>query len=223
MSLLEFIFDSHNLIFSTALALMLFIALLEGVSTILGAGISNLLETLLPEFDVAIEAPDAPPASALSRFLGWLHVGKVPVLIILIVFLTAFGLLGYGIQSLLLSITGSLWFGWLIGIGAFFAALPVTRILSAAMGHIIPQDESSAISENDYVGRIATITLGNAKKGYPAEAKLTDSHGQTHYIMIEPETDAFSFDQGEEVLVVQRDKNLFLAIKNTHAALSDNL
>lgn len=221
MTLFEFIADGHNALFAGALALMLFIALLEGVTTLLGAGLSNLLEGLLPDVEIDLDIPDT-SASALSRLLGWLHVGRVPLLVILVLFLTAFGLIGYGIQSLLLGISGMLWPGWLVSVAAVLGALPVVRVLSGAIGRVIPQDESSAISEANYIGRVATITLGRARKGYPAEAKLTDQHGQTHYLMVEPESEEGEFNQGDEVLLVARDANRFIAIENSHAALSDS-
>lgn len=220
MTLFEFIADGNNALFAGALALMLLIALLEGVTTLLGAGLSSLLEGILPDFDLDIELGDASP-SALSRFLGWLHVGRVPILIVLVVFLTVFGLIGYGIQSLLLKITGVLWPGWMVSVAALFSALPVVRVLSGAIGKVMPKDESSAISEEQYIGRVAVITLGTARKGYPAEAKLTDQYGQTHYLMVEPEGDGMEFNRGDEVLLVGREANLFIVIENRIAALSD--
>ncbi len=220
MSLFEFIADAHNALFAGALALMLFIALLEGVSTLLGAGLSNIIDALLPDTELNLDMPDT-SSSALSRLLGWLHVGRVPVLVIVVVFLTAFGLTGFGIQSLLLGISGMLWPGWLVGVAALFAALPVVRLISGSIRKIIPQDESSAISEEHYVGRIATITLGTARYGYPAEAKLTDQHGQTHYLMVEPESETSQFVQGDNVLVVARKANHFIVIENIHTALTD--
>jgi hypothetical protein len=221
MDLIDFIADSRNVLFAAALLLMLFIALLEGVTSLMGAGLFNLIDALLPDVEIDVEMPEASP-SALSRLLGWLHVGRVPVLVILVVFLTAFGLVGYGLQSLLLGITGSLWPGWLVAVAAVFGALPVVRFASGAVRRLIPQDESSAISEEEYIGRIATVTLGTAKKGYPAEARLTDHYGQTHYLMVEPETDNLEFSQGEEVLLIERRAYLFLAIKNPHTALTDS-
>jgi hypothetical protein len=220
MTLFEFIADSHNALFAGALALMLFIALLEGVSTLLGAGLSNIIDTLLPDTEIDLSIPDT-SSSALSRLLGWLHVGRVPILVIVVIFLTAFGLIGYGIQSLLLGLSGMLWPGWMVAIGAFFGALPVVRVISGAIRKIIPQDESSAISEENYIGHIAIITLGTAKYGYPAEAKLTDQYGQTHYLMVEPESQEHEFTQGDNVLVVARKANRFVVIENIHTALTD--
>lgn len=219
MTLVAFITDAHNALFAGALALMLLIALLEGVTTLLGMGLSNMIEGFFPDINLDIEAPQAP--SALSRLLGWLHVGRIPVLILLVLFLTAFGLIGYGIQSLLVAIFGVFFPGWMVAIVAIFVALPIVKTSGAVLEKMIPQDESSAISEEDYIGRIAFITLGNARKGYPAEAKLSDQYGQTHYLMVEPESDGIVFNQGEEVLLVARANSKFIAIKNNHTALSD--
>ncbi|MEZ5581570.1 MAG: DUF1449 family protein [Candidatus Competibacteraceae bacterium] len=94
--MLEFITADGNLPFSVALALMLLIALLEGVGTVLGFGFSHLLDQLTPGIDLSPETPDLDGDSGVvSRLLGWLHVGKVPMLALLVVFLTAFGLLGF--------------------------------------------------------------------------------------------------------------------------------
>ncbi|MEZ5581571.1 MAG: DUF1449 family protein [Candidatus Competibacteraceae bacterium] len=40
---------------------------------------------------------------------------------------------------------------------------------------------------NQFIGRVAVITLGTAGYDSPAQAKLRDQHGQTHYIMTAPD------------------------------------
>jgi YqiJ-like protein len=88
MSLLEFIYSEHNSLFTIALSVMFLIALLEGITIMLGMGVSSLFETLMPDVDLNIDSAELPQGT-LSKLLSWLNYGKVPVLIIFICFLTA--------------------------------------------------------------------------------------------------------------------------------------
>lgn len=85
----------------------------------------------------------------------------------------------------------------------------------------MPKDETEAVSTDSFVGRIALITLGKAEKGNPAQARLKDRFGKSHYIMVEPETEDVVFEQGEQVLLITKSSAVFLAIKNTKDVLID--
>ena len=219
----EFITAGPNLPFSVALMIMVFIALLEGVGTLFGVGLSNLLETLLPDMDVDFDAdlPEGDSSFAMSRVLGWLQFGRVPALILLVVFLTAFGLVGLTVQKLAVDTIGSLMPGTLAALLAFMASLPLMRMLGGALARILPKDETSAVSEKTFIGRVATITLGTAKKDSPAEAKLEDQYGQSHYLMLEPDLDDEEFNQGEQVLLVSQAGGHFKGIRNPSSGLVD--
>ncbi len=217
----EFILSGPNLPFVTALAIMLGIALMEGVGTVLGMGISSWVDNLLPDIDLDMDLPEDAPPMALSRILGWLHFGKVPALILLVVFLTAFGLIGLGLQALAKNTFGLLMPGWLASVAAFAVSLPAVRVLGGGLGKVLPKDETSAVSDRTFIGRVATITLGKARRGFPAEAVLTDPYGQDHFFMVEPDLDGEEFTQGDQVLLVRKEGNQFLAIRNPNEMLSD--
>ena len=213
-----FAIASPNLPFAISLAIMLILSLLEGVGTLFGLGLSTLFETILPDididFDIDGDMPDGGQLGGLSKLLGWLHFGKVPALILLVVFLTAFGLVGYGVQALANSIFGSLMPGSFASIIAFAMSLPVVRTCAAGLGKVLPKDETSAVSGETFVGRVAIITLGKAKKGFPAEARLKDQFGQTHYVMIEPDVGGEEFFQGDQILLVKKAGAIFKGIRN---------
>ena len=230
--MLEFILASQNMPFTVALTVMLGMAVLEGVMTLLGAGISSFLDSLLPDIDVDMDvdlgsdsdlgASEVPAATPLSKVLSWLQVGKVPVLILLVIFLTGFGLIGLTIQSFMHSTTGMLLPGIVASGIAFFLSMPVVRVFGGAIGKIIPKDETDAVSVKTLIGRIAVITIGTAKKGSPAEAKVKDQHGLTHYIMVEPEQDNDVFTSGTAILLIKQGGSVFKAIENTNPALVDD-
>jgi len=218
MTLLEFIAADQNTLFSAALILMLMIAILEGITTIIGMGVSEMLEAVLPDFDFDFNTPDA-PQSVLTKLLGWLNFGRVPLLIILVCFLSAFGLVGYSLQYLIVS-TGLPLIPQLIMVPvAFIIAMPFVRLFTNILQNIMPRDETSALSEKSFIGAMATITLGKATKGSPAEAKVTDKHGQTHYFMVQPHSEDEQFEQGESVLLSEQLSNGFYAIKTTNPSL----
>jgi len=102
-----------------------------------------------------------------------------------------------------------------------FLALPVIRVLGGLLGKIIIRDETEVVSRNSFVGRVATITLGEAKQGSPAEAKFRDEHGTTHYVMVEPDHTNETFVSGESVLLVSDSGSVMKAIKPNNLHLKD--
>ena len=105
---------------------------------------------------------------------------------------------------------------------AVIVAVPSVRVIGTGLAKLIPKDETTAVSTDSFVGRVATITLGTARKGEPAQAKLTDRHGQTHYVMVEPDSEDTVFEAGDSVLLIEQAGPRFVAVANTNAALTDD-
>jgi len=206
--MIEFIVASENLPFSVALAVVLGIALLEGITNLLGVGLSGLLESLLPDLKIGVETDEQ-------------KTRRVPVLMRLIIFLTAFGLIGFGVQSTAYHIIAALLPAWLASIPAFVVALLILKVMGGLLERLMPTDETEAVSEKSFIGRIAIVTLGTATKGSAAQAKLKDEYGHPHYIMVEPDTDRETFKQGDEVLLIQQSGSVFQAIMNNNEVLTD--
>ncbi|MEL7375240.1 MAG: OB-fold-containig protein, partial [Pseudomonadota bacterium] len=182
----------ETLPFGVSIGLMLTITALEVVTAVAGAGVSNFVETMVPdlEVDVDVDAPEGGDIPALSKLLGWLRVGEVPALILLLLFLLAFGMGGYTVQSIFEQVTGGFLNGWLATIPALSIALPTVHVFGGVLAAVLPRDETEAVHEASFLGQTAVIVLGVARAGSPAEAKLTDGFGTTHYLMVEPEGSA---------------------------------
>jgi len=140
-------------------------------------------------------------------------------MILFVIFLTIFGLTGYALQGVTLEILGTMLPALLAALVAFFLSLPMVRVLGRSIGKLMPTDETEVISEDTFIGRIATITLGTAKKGRPARAKFKDNYGTTHLIMVEPEEEGEEFSEGNVILLVERVGGKFLAVRNTNPLL----
>jgi hypothetical protein len=169
-----------------------------------------------------MEVTSAEDMTVLGRFLAWLYVGTVPVLMVLIVFLTVFGLIGLTAQHLLRAALGMALPGIVAVPIVLVAVLPVVRACTGGLARVMPRDETSAVDAATFVGRTAVITGGAAKVGMPAQARLTDQFGTTHYVLVEPEDAEDTFPTGSLVLLLrQTGGGRFSAIANPNAALVD--
>ncbi len=213
--------DSANAPFAISLAVVVVLAMVELAGAAFGAGLSELLDGLLPDIDLDVDMPDAPDGGIVSTLLAWLKIGRVPAIVSLIAFLTAFGLCGLMVQQAVSAVGGFYLPATIAWLPAVFAALPVMSGFSGLLGRIMPKDETSAVSRDSFIGRVAVITLGTARRRAPAQAKLADEHRLTHYVMVEPDVAGEEFGQGDEVLLVRRRRGKFYAIRNTSAVLSN--
>ena len=85
---------------------------------------------------------------------------------------------------------------------------------------VMPKDETTAVTLDTLVGRVATVTLGTATAERPAEARVNDEHGTTHYVRVIPEAGRQALPQGTQVLLVRQEGNCFVAIENTDGILA---
>ncbi|SDK45733.1 YqiJ family protein [Microbulbifer yueqingensis] len=216
---MEFLLQDGNLLFTAALVLMLMIAVMEGVMTLIGVGISDLLDNLLPDFDLNADMPDS-TGGGLTRLLGWLRFGEVPALILLVAFLVGFGVTGLLVQMFAESLFGFLLPAWLVAIPVFLLALPQVRAVGNFLRRFAVGDETEAVGRSSFVGRVAVITIGEAAAGSPAEARFSDEFGTIHYVMVEPDGDEI-FSQGEQVLLVEERGARFRVIRPTSRHLTD--
>jgi len=209
--MIDILFMPENLPFAVAIALMLMIGLMEGVGMLLGFAISGLLDNLVPDADLDVDA-DIGDHGAFGEFLTWLRVKEVPVIAILIAFLASFGIAGLALQQILYGLIGWMLPSLVATIIAVFLALPGVRVFAGILAKIMPRDETSAVSTDSFIGRTATITLGTAKEGSPAEGKFKDQFGTTHYVMLAPDMAGDEFSQGSRVLIVRQAGATFYGI-----------
>lgn len=183
--------------FTVATFLMLLIAIVEGIAMVAGANLSEWLQHVLPDPWDSVHGP-------FDKLLGWLHVGRVPVLVLLVLFLAGFALTGFALNIVAHRMLGA-WVIPLISVPlAFFATLPMVRTLGAGIARLIPQDQTYAVSFESLIGRVATVVIGTARQGYPAQAKVSNEHGQSIYVMVEPDTDGITFQGGERILLTKQ-------------------
>lgn len=216
------LFDPGLAPFTIALLVMVLILLFELAGALFGASVSHMLDHGHADIDGAHGAhADGPHAEGgFSALLSWLYIGRAPLLILLAAFLTGFGLTGFILQSAMKAIAGFHLWSWLAAIPALVVALPFTRVVGIFFSRVMKQEESDAVSRDTFVGKIAIVVRGEARRGFPAEAKLRDLTGATHYVLVEPDEENAVLSAGSEVLLVEQAGAVFRAIMNPSRALS---
>ncbi len=204
----EFLTDPGQLPFTVALALLALFGLLEMLSVLVGHALSHVADSWLPDLHL-----DHGALGPLEKLLAWLHVGRVPVAVLFTVFLAVFGLSGLLFQEGARALLGHALAWWI----AVPAALAPTLAAVHGVGKwgaraFAGRRETDAVSAETLVGRRAVITLGEARRGFPAQAKVRDEWGRSHYVMIEPSADEEAFEQGREVTLVERRGGVFTAV-----------
>ncbi len=198
---MEFLFATSNIAFSVALVvLILLIALELGM----GGGLTEYLDTLVPDLEVGADGQLIGTDSLPTRLLGWLRAGKVPMLMLIAIFLGIFGVGGLLLQYACVTFGIGLLPGLLAAPLMFILAMPFVRVAASLLGDLLPRDETQVLSQKDLIGRIAVIVIGSARRGSAAQAKLRDEFRTTHYLMVEPVDDHDVFEQGQEVLLMAR-------------------
>jgi hypothetical protein len=200
----------ETLPFGIGFALIVGIALVEGIGMLVSLSPSNLLDHLVPEID---------GDSGLDRVLGWLHLGKVPALVLLLLFLTGYTVFGYGLQMVAHGLFGNYLPAWVAGLVAVPSGMATVRGLGSLIAHIIPRDETSTVSEQTLLGRVGVIVGGVARRGMAAQVRVKDSHGRSHYLMVEPDLEDDVFGDGTQVLIVRKAGAFYRCIANPHPTL----
>lgn len=198
---MSFLLQPESLPYLAALGVLLFLGIVEGLSLLFGASAWHWLDGM-----VSHEPPDG--------FLGWLHVGRAPMLVLVALFLTLFAISGLAINMLAMGMFHGLPPRWISVPLAVLASLPVVRLLGAGIARVMPREETYAVSFSSLVGRVATM-LGHARVGYAAQAKTSDGQGHTLYLMVEPDETVGELAIGSAVLLVRQiDGSRFAAIPN---------
>lgn len=200
----------ETLPFGVAVALIVAIALLEGLGMLIALSPSNLIDHWLPDHSVE---------TGTDKVLGWLHLGRVPALVLLLLFLLGYALFGYALQKVAFNLLGGFLPGWLAGLLAVPPGLATVRGLGALVAHIVPRDETSAVSEQSLVGRAGVVSAGAARRGLAAQARVRDAHGRVHYLMVEPDLDEEVFEEGAQILIVRKLGAFYRCIANPHPNL----
>jgi hypothetical protein len=202
--------EPYNLPFAIALGGLFVIALLQVM------GVGDVLEGGDVEIDLDADTATAAGLEAggfmegLATVLG---LGRVPLLVWLASLLLVFSVTGVLGQWLVASAAGAPLSAGFAALLAALAALPLNGLFVRPIGAVLPKDESSAVGLESLVRRDAVIQIGTARAASPARAKVIDAFGHPHFVMVEPHDPSAELVEGETVLLVRREGQLFFGVR----------
>ena len=189
--------------FAIAAGIMLALGGIELLTTLVGFSISELLGK-----DFAVEADSD---SGLGGMFLWINAGRLPLLILIILALGLFSIAGFFLQSIAhgagLSVPTPI-----AALAAAAVSLPAIRVTSRGIARIIPRDETYAVDDADFVGKVAEVSVGPLDQGLPGRVRLKDVFGNWHSLVARASADSAPLPVGASVLLVDRDAKSFIAI-----------
>ena len=206
-------FLSHNLLPFTGALLILFLILSFEVLMLLVGGLN--LDSLIPHADHDFDVELSPTMDVIS---SWTLFGKVPVIIMLSLFLCGFsicGLLAQGVTNVVTGGTLPLWLALCIAIPGTFL---FTRFVGGMIANLLPKEETYVVSQSQFLGQVAIINQGTARFDLPAEAKLKDGYSKTHYVRVRPETADDEFTENTPVLLLRKEEDVYIATRASYDA-----
>lgn len=196
---MELLLTSTYAPFAAALVGLLILGFIELLGLLLvGAGLSDLA-------DLAVDVHALPDTSVVN----WLLVKELPLAVILMLAFGGFGITGMALQVAMTEVQGSP--------APFYLAGPLALLGSVLfvnrVGHLIAplfKTTTTAVSEATLLGRIGTLLSPRVAKGFAGEIKVLDEHGNSHYLMVEPQNPADEFKAGDEVQLMDQVGALFV-------------
>lgn len=208
----SFLISHENVPFSIASLIVIFLGIFELMSLIFGLSLMGAIDDWLAlDTDVSVDGDVIP--NGFTGLLGWLCLNRLPLLIWLVMALCSFSMAGYGVNFFYLQASGSLISLWVSFPLALFFMCLTCRYLGPILANLLPKDESSAIDIDSLNGCVATVTVGEAKAGMPAEAVVRDIYQQKHYVFVEPDEAKQVFPQGSQVVLLSRQGKVWSAAR----------
>jgi hypothetical protein len=230
-SVFDFLFAPVNAPFAISLGILGGLLVVEIVTLIIGMPFSAKVDALLhldlhtpdlhgPELHGPdLHGPDHGHGGLdLSHEPGmfgtawdWLNAGRVPLLVLLMIMLAAFGSLGYMIQGI-----AHAFIGWLpsslAALPALIVTIPVTRKMSLLVSKVVPRDETYAVEAGGLVGQTGIIVTGPLAADTIARVKVKDAHGNHHFPWVRTKDPNLRLGNGDYVLLVELVGSEYLAV-----------
>lgn len=191
--MLGFLFEHELMPFHLSVLALILLSMAETFGYYIGLRPSTFLKKISPDW--LIESP-----------LLQVKFSKVLIFVFL---LLNFSFAGYFLQ---LSIFASkqVFAAWYYVV---LPALVISIFFTVFMIHCLDQVIKPKVTLNqvDLLGRLATVSSGNARPGFSAQARVRDENGQLHYIQVEPEFGELEFQS--QIILIRFRKSHYIAKK----------
>lgn len=165
-------------------------------------GILEVLFGFLPDIDLDL---DADVELGMGTYaLDWLHIGRLPVIVVLVICLMFFSIIGITTQTIIIHYSGTSQV-WLVSLFSLLTTLCILHFFGGWLTELFPKDSSVAVSADTFIGKIATIVMGEATTDTYAQARLEDDQGKDHHVLVKPDNKTHTYKEGQRVVLVERE------------------
>lgn len=158
-----------------------------------------------------IGKPDSDGHAGILGMLSWLNVGGVPTLVLLMLVLGFFAIAGFAIQA----VADTFWSplpSIIAAVPAVITTVPLVRATTRAVARFVPRDETYAVDDAEFVGRLAEVVTGPLDQGLPGRVRTKDAHGNWHTLRATAAPNERPIAIGSAVLLVDRKAGIFIAV-----------
>ncbi|QIO09102.1 OB-fold-containig protein [Acinetobacter lanii] len=195
--MLAFLFEYDLMPFHLSVLMLFMLSMAETLGYYIGLRPSTFFKKVAPHW--LIDSP-------------WIQV-KFSKVLIFVFLLINFSFSGYFIQLISFAYQHE-FMPW------YYAVLPALIIgifFTVFMIHCLDQviRPKFQTSHSNLLGRLATVSSGNARPGFSAQARVRDEFGQLHYVQVEPEFGELEFQS--QVLLIRFKRSHYIAKKIAHS------
>jgi len=197
-------------LFTVSAFLLTFYVVIELVSLMLiGTGVGHLLDTVLPGHDADISHA---AEGALAKAFGWLYLGRVPLMIILMLFLGGFAASGFAVQGVAFSIFGGT-LPWLLAYSIGVAGgLAVVRLCAPPVARLLAAANRPGTTPTDFVGAVGVVTVGTMTAELASTVRVRALSGEMHFLAAKALRSGDSLAEGRQVVLQKKDGAFWLCV-----------
>ncbi|QXW24623.1 YqiJ family protein [Acinetobacter johnsonii] len=152
--------------------------------------------------------------TTLFKKLSPKHLDDLPLLnvkfsktLIIFFLLMNFSFAGYFLQFCIYAREMTFFPAYYLMLPALIIAIFFTVFMIHCLDQVIPTKRIKR--QVNLLGRLATISSGNARPGFSAQARVRDEYGQLHYVQVEPEFGELEFQS--QVILIRPKKSHYIA------------
>ena len=209
--MLTFLLAHENWPFAFAFAFVIGLGMFEILAMLLGLSLLSTIDDILPT-DIDTDGG----AAGITGILGWLCLGRLPLLIWLVLTLTTFSIIGFAGNYTSLSVLHHYQPTWVMTLVSAVLTIISIHFTGHWLANLLPKNETSAVNRDDLAGSVGSITVGTATYDNPAEAVIKDAFLQKHYVRVIPDSPKETFTQGTSIILLRRQDNIWLAARFQH-------
>ncbi|MCJ8160732.1 OB-fold-containig protein [Acinetobacter zhairhuonensis] len=180
--MLELLHDINLMPFHLSLFALVLLSMVETVGYFLNIRPSQFFKRIIPQ-----RIAEAPLLSV-----------KFSKILILVFLLMNFSFSGYFLQFSYFAQQEKFLPAYYVILPALIIAIFFTVFMIHCLDQVIRPKQIQL--QANLLGRLATISSGNARPGFSAQARVRDEYGQLHYVQVEPEFGELVF-QSQIILI----------------------